>query len=258
VTDTSAMAAREPASTWSLVVASLNRPYPVSVPMVALVSLVPFYLVIADLTRRRMVHAPALPWDRALPVQPGWALVYGSLYLFLIVLPVFVVRQREQIRQAVAAYLLVWITAYVCFLIYPTEAPRPAVVLGKGFVIWGLRHLYTADPPYNCFPSIHVAHSFVSAMACYRVHRRVGIAATLCAFLVALSTLFAKQHYIVDVLAGMLLAGVAYVLFLRARPRDAIPELDRRLAPVFAAGTVMIVGTALACFWLAYRLSGGA
>jgi len=241
-----------------MVVDALTRPYPVSVPMVVLVLLVPFYLFIGQLTQGRVVHAPALPWDRALPLRPGWALVYGSLYMFLIVLPVFVVRQREHIRRVVAAYLLVWVAAYACFLIYPTEAPRPAAVLGRGFVIWGLRHLYSWDPPYNCFPSIHVAHSFVSAMACYRVHHRVGIAATFCAALVALSTLFAKQHYIVDVLAGMLLAGVAYVLFLRTYSREAIPELDRRLAPVFAAGTVVIVGTALACFWLAYRLSRGA
>jgi hypothetical protein len=43
----------------------------------------------------------------------------------------------------------------------------------------GLRFLYSSDPPYNCFPSLHAAHSFVSALTCYRVHRGVGIAAVL-------------------------------------------------------------------------------
>lgn len=224
--------------------------------MVVLVLLVPFYLFIPALIPGRTFHAPELALDRIVPLEPAWALVYGSLYLFLIVLPVFVVREQEHIRRTVLAYLMVWITAYVCFLVYPTIAPRGDEVIGQGFAAWGLRILYSADPPYNCFPSLHVAHSFVSALTCYTVHRRVGLAATLCASLVAVSTLYTKQHYILDVVAGMLLAGVACVIFLRNYPREATPALDRRLAPVFAYSIIGIAGIAVACFWLAYRLSG--
>ena len=73
--------------------------------------------------------------DRVLPLQPGWALVYGPLYLYLILLPVFVVREKEQIRRTVFAYLSVWIAAYVCFLLYPTRASSPAEVIGEGFAV---------------------------------------------------------------------------------------------------------------------------
>lgn len=38
----------------------------------------------------------------------------------------------------------------------------------------GLRALYSPDPPYNCFTSLHVAHSFVSALTSYRVHRSLA------------------------------------------------------------------------------------
>lgn len=200
---------------WSMVVKSLNRPYPVSLSMIALVLLVPFYIFIGESMAGRVTHVPALPFDRLIPLQPVWGLVYGSLYLFLILLPVFVVHEQEQIRRTVRAYLMVWITAYICFLAYPTAAPRPAMVMGDSFAAWGLRFLYSADPPYNCFPSLHVAHSFVSALTCYRVHRGIAVVATICAFLVAISTLFTKQHYILDVIAGIFLAGVAYVVFLR-------------------------------------------
>jgi membrane-associated phospholipid phosphatase len=245
-------------SRWSLVVESLTRPYPVSMPMVVLVSLVPFYIFIAQLMPGRTLHVPELALDRVVPLQPTWALVYGTLYLFLIILPVFVVRQPGHIHRTVLAYLMVWITAYVCFLVYPTVASRPADVAGQGFAVWGLRFLYEADPPYNCFPSLHVAHSFVSALTIYRVHREVGIGAALGASLVAVSTLYSKQHYVLDVIAGILLACVAYLVFLRDYPREKIPELDRRLAPVFALGTLGVVGLGVACFWVAYRLSGKA
>lgn len=241
---------------WSLVVESLTRPYPVTIPMVTLVVLVPFYIFLAQLMPGRTLYAPELALDRVVPLQPTWALVYGTLYLFLIILPVFVVRQAKHIRRTVLAYLMVWITAYACFLVYPTTAPRPAEVAGQGFAVWGLRFLYEADPPYNCFPSLHVAHSFVSALTIYRVHREVGIGAAVCASLVAVSTLYSKQHYVLDVIAGIFLACVAYVVFLRNYPREQIPELDRRLTPVFALGTVGIVGLGVACFWVAYLVKG--
>ena len=249
------MRAEAPKVTWRMVVDSLNRPYPVSIAMVVLVSLVPFYIFIAGSMTGRTVYAPALPWDRMIPLQPVWALVYGALYLFLIVLPVFIVRQPEHIRRTVFAYLTVWIIAYVCFLVYPTVAPRPGKVIGDGFAVWGLRNLYGADPPYNCFPSLHVAHSFVSALTCSRVHRELGIVAVLCAVLVALSTLFAKQHYILDVVAGAALAGVAYGLFLRDVRRESVPELDRRLAPAFAIVTAGIVCVGVTGYWVVYELA---
>ncbi len=241
--------------TWSMVAGTLTRPYRVTIPMVLLVSLVPLYLFIPNWAFTSELYAPELVLDRILPLQPVWALVYGALYLFLILLPILVVRQEEQIRRTVYAYLAVWLTAYACFLVYPTIAPRPATVTGDGFAVTGLRFLYGADPPYNCFPSLHVAHSFVSALACYRVHRGVGVAASSCAFLVGLSTLFTKQHYVLDVVSGTLLAFVASLVFMRGHPRARVPELDRRLAVPVALSLGAAIGLVVAGVWAAYAIA---
>ncbi len=238
--------------TWGTVRERLTRPFPITAPMILLVSLIPLYLLIAERARGAAVRAPELAVDRLVPLVPEWALAYGALYLFLIVLPLFVVQPEELIRRTVLAYLTVWLAAYAGFLLYPTVAPRPAEVAGGGFAAWGLRLLYDADPPYNCFPSLHVAHSFVSALACSRVHRALGLVAVACALLVALSTLFTKQHYVADLVAGIALAGLAHALFLRGYRRARVPELDRRLAPALALGVAAIAGLGVACFWLAY------
>jgi membrane-associated phospholipid phosphatase len=236
---------------WREVAGAITRPYPVSGPMIVLLALVPFYIFIPVLFPPSVRYVPAIALDGRLPLVPVWSLVYGALYAFLILLPVFVVRGEQHIRRTVHAYLLIWITAYVFFVIYPTAAPRPASVTGTGFAVWGLRALYGADPPYNCFPSLHVAHSFVSAWTCHRVHRGLAHCATLVAALVALSTLFTKQHYVLDVVAGVMLAAIAWWVFLRKLP---VVENDR-VAPAVAMLVAAIVLIGMAGYWVVYVTS---
>lgn len=218
-----------------------------------LVSLVPLYIVIGELTRGRPTYSPEVALDRTLSLQPSWMLVYGSLGL-VVLLPLFVVRQQELVRRAMQAYLTVMIVSYVGFLLYPTAAPRPAQVFGDGFGAWSLRLAYSLDPPYGCFPSLHVAYSFVAALTCYRVHRGVGAAAGLWAALIGVSTLYTKQHYVVDVIAGTLAAYVAYVLILHRYPREAVAESERRRAPVRALSAIGIYAVIVTGLWVAYEI----
>jgi len=250
--ENSKRASQTPRVTWVMFKKALFRPYPVTLPMILLVSLVPVYIFIAEWIKGVPTSAPEWVWDQWIPLVPSWSLVYGALYFFLIVLPVFIIQQPELIRRTVWAYLAVWLFAYICFLLYPTHAPRPEVVTGSGFAVWGLKFLYGADPAYNCFPSLHVAHSFVSALACFRVHRLLGWVSLLIASLVALSTLFIKQHYVADVLAGALLAFIAYLLFLRSYPRSNITDQEHQLVPALSAFVCAIVGFVYGVFWILY------
>jgi membrane-associated phospholipid phosphatase len=218
----------------------------------ALVSLAPVYFVVGELTRGRPTYMPFIALDHAVPLQPAWMLVYGSLSAFVMFLPLLVVRDRELGRRAMQAYLSVMIVGYAGFVLYPTTAPRPTYVGGGGFFAWSLRLAYSIDPPHGCFPSLHVAYSFVSALTCYRVHRGVGVAAAVWAALIGVSTLYTKQHYVVDVVAGAAVAFVAYAVFLRRYPRDRVSDADRRAAPLRAAGVVAIFGVIVACVWTLY------
>ena len=239
---------------WNTIVRALVRPYPVTAPMIVLVLLVPFYIAIAQIVRTRPLHTPAMALDDFIALRPAWALVYGSLYLFLIALPVFAIRQPGHLRGTVFAYLTVWSISFASFLLYPTMASRPVSIAGEGFAAWGLRFLYAADPPYNCFPSLHVAHSCVSAFACYRLHRGLGVTAMGCAALVGVSTLFTKQHYVADVIAGALLSVAAYAVFLRPQSIGPVPDADRESAPVVALAVAGVVGIAFGGYYVAYLL----
>ncbi len=226
----------------------LRQPYPSAVPAILLALIIPVYHVIVAINRGRNVFMPELALDRAIPVKPVWMLAYGSIWIFAF-LPVFVVRQPALTRRAMLAFLTVIGVAYVGFLVYPTVLPRPDTV-GEGFFATSLEVIYSLDPPYNCFPSLHVAWAFVAALTCYRVHRGVGLVALVWAAIIGVSTLYTKQHYVVDVIAGIVIAYAAYVLFLRAYPREAVAEIDRDLAPKRALRAVWLYSAIVAVLWV--------
>jgi membrane-associated phospholipid phosphatase len=220
----------------------------------ALVSLLPMYFVIGHLTRDWPTYRPEIALDRLMHLSPAWTIVYGSLYVFTGGMILLVVRHPALLRRTMGALLAVMLGAYAGFLMYPTAAPRPAEVAAEGFTAWMLEAVYGVDPPHGCFPSLHVAYSFVAAFACYRVHRGVGVAAMIWAGLIGVSTVYTKQHYVVDVPAGVALALVAYLIFLRGHARLPATDRDRQRAPARALMVAATYGVGLAAFWVAYRL----
>jgi membrane-associated phospholipid phosphatase len=88
----------------------------------------------------------------------------------------------------------------------------------------GIVYDYVEDltTPFNCFPSLHASVSTISFYTWYRYSKiRTGratkiaaIASLVIAVGIVLSTLFLKQHYIADEIAGIALAwGVGRSLF---------------------------------------------
>lgn len=224
------------------------------VPFAVFALLVPSYLVVGAYARGRTLHMPELALDRAWPVQSVWTLVYGSLY-FAVFLPMVVLRQEEHIRRTLWALVMIWIVGSAGWLIYPTMLPRPPpATLGDGFCDWALQIAYSWDAPYNCFPSLHVAQAVLAAATCNLVSRGIGLAAGVWASLIAISTLFTKQHYVADVIAGALLGALAYFTILRGYSQSTIPELDERVVPFIVAGFCGLHTLAILGFWVAYQM----
>jgi membrane-associated phospholipid phosphatase len=231
-----------------------RREQPVTPALIGLALVVPIYLWIGGpWMQGRHPHAPAIALDSAFGLDGRWSLVYLSLFLAAL-LPAFVIHQQGLVRRTLRAYLATWLAAYAVFLSYPTVGPaNPALVHGAGFSAWLLEQIYASDLRLNCLPSLHVAQCTLAALACRRVHLGLGLVLLLWASLVALSTLYTKQHYVLDVIAGAVLGYLSYHVFIRGYRPELTPPAERALAPVLAVGALAAYGLIVLALWLAFR-----
>lgn len=170
---------------------------------------------------------PELDLDDRIPFIPEFVFIYLSIYpLFL--LPFFYIRNAAFFRVFSWAYITVMVVCYATYLTYPVAMMRPSLE-ESSFSTWALRIVYNTDKPVNCFPSMHVAMSLLASLTIMEVHRVRGLLALLLTLFIAISTLFIKQHYVMDVVAGMMLTLFVYMLYFRQRILDVLFENFQRI-----------------------------
>lgn len=145
------------------------------------------------------------PLDRAIPFLPWTLLVYHSYYV--LPLAVAVGAEPDEFARMVRAATPVLAITFACFLLVPAEFPRPSWEQAGPF--WGpaFRWLHSVDGPSNTFPSFHVE---ITALAWVRAWRWPSRWLwTVWAVAVIASTMTTKQHFVADVVAGLVVALAA-------------------------------------------------
>lgn len=146
--------------------------------------------------------------DQRIPVVPAWAIVYVAAFPSWAVGYVLMARDREW-YTIMTAEVLAKLLCGVVFFLLPTTNQRP--LLADEPFAWLLRLIYAQDAALCLLPSIHCLESWI----CFAgLRRRKDLPAAVrggsfvMAVLVCISTLTTKQHVLVDVIAGVLLAEV--------------------------------------------------
>lgn len=150
-----------------------------------------------------------------IPLLPWMVTIYFGCYIFWIVNYLLASRKsRETAWRFCLADILGKIVCFLFFILLPTTMERPEVV---GNSIWdmGLRFLYRIDASDNLFPSIHCLVSWLCVIGIRKDDTIPGwykILSVVIAVSVFISTLTLKQHVIVDVIAGVVLAELTYFI----------------------------------------------
>lgn len=161
--------------------------------------------------------------DEATPFVPWTVVPYLSAYALAFV-GYLSLRKAESGTRFLQVFFTCVVLAGLAHWAMPTRYPRelfpipPDTDAVSSFLLTGLRAF---DTPNSCLPSLHVCISVVSALLVWRERPRLSGALFAWAALIGVSTLTTKQHYLVDVASGALLAVAATVAvdLLRARLR---------------------------------------
>lgn len=164
---------------------------------------------------------PITQWDPFVPLVPFFVVPY-SLYYFILPLPFLTAHEQDK-KQVSNQHLLFavgttfFVAATVCnaiFVLFPTEIIRPPVV-GSGVFAESLRFLHHIDGSVALFPSGHVTYSLLAALTTMHIDRKLALVVWPAALLVLPSTVLIKQHYLPDVLGGILVALLVYYVVFR-------------------------------------------
>ena len=149
------------------------------------------------------------PLDDAIPVVPVFAVPYVSLIpLVGVSLVVMLVLRVRIYRSAAFAMITAWFVSYAFYLVLQSYVDRP-MIIGTDIFSSMVRTIYSADAPYNDFPSLHTSLSVIVAIHWLRIDRRIGIPVALWTSLIVASTLLIHQHYVADVALGLVVAAGA-------------------------------------------------
>jgi membrane-associated phospholipid phosphatase len=150
---------------------------------------------------------PFLPWTIWL-YMPMWIAFF---HVVLALIPTW----RSFVRCALSV-ALASVLAYVIFLWFPSSYPRPDLVNDGTLTAQLFSWVRAIDRANNTFPSLHVAIPFTLALSIWHDNRRAGLLLLAFAVFPALATLTVKQHYVVDVVGGVVLAVLVHVVVFRS------------------------------------------
>jgi len=134
---------------------------------------------------------------------------FACVYLF------FKGTNSEFFKFALSLMLGMSISLLIC-MIYPNGLNLRPETLPNNLCGKLVGMIYASDTPTNVFPSIHVYNSLAVHIAIHRCqalqkHRWVSVSSLILCILICMSTVFLKQHSVIDVLGGTILMIILYI-----------------------------------------------
>lgn len=182
-------------------------------PHVWLALLLPVYLALFFLVEwyvspDKPYWSSYVPLDDKIPFLEGFVLPYCMWYPFLVAVGLYLmIKDGAGFRKYMAFIFIGFCSALVfCVLVPNGQDLRPDPFPRKNIFTWILSRIYAADTNTNVFPSMHVIGSIGGVIAVYRCKglRKFRIPSAVLAFFISISTVFVKQHSVLDIGGGVL------------------------------------------------------
>lgn len=169
-------------------------------------------------------HTIYTPLDDLVPFCEYFLFAYLYWFVFLIGMHLYLLLfDTEGFRKFMWFIILTYTATCVIYLIYPSQQELRPETFGRDnpltrFMAW----FYTFDTNTNVCPSLHVIGSLAVLAAAWNTPRFATgpwrAAFTIQAVLISVSTVFLKQHSLLDIPPAVALSAAAYYL-VYIRPR---------------------------------------
>lgn len=167
--------------------------------------------------------------DSFIPVVPQWVFIYILTYPFWLVSFALICHDsKEMCCKALSAEMFGKLVCAIIFILLPTFIVRPQVEVDS-LSTFLLNFIYKADSPDNLFPSMHCSISYFAAryvLKCSRIPKWYKILSVVMTVLVCFSVVFTKQHVILDILGGLLVAEICSQISDRLNFKRIYEKLD--------------------------------
>ncbi len=175
-----------------------------------------FYL---EETVKKGYHIIHTDLDDMIPFEEVFIIPYLLWFFYVGGAMVFFFFKSQQEYYRLCCYLFTGMTfsLIICTLFPNGTDLRPVVNPDKNLCSWLVSILHKADTSTNIFPSIHVYNSVAVHVAITRSnllknHPSIRWGSLILAVSICLSTVFLKQHSIVDLVGGLVMAYTLYPL----------------------------------------------
>lgn len=154
--------------------------------------------------------------DDRIPFIPSFVVFYVMWYLFLILIPLLILKYNKKVFDKYIVVSIVYaILEGIIFILFPTTMNRQPLLV-TDISTWIVDIIYKVDTPVcNLFPSAHCAFSIlfiISILDVKEIKKEYKILIIISSLLIILSTVFIKQHVVVDVLGALLIVPIYYIL----------------------------------------------
>lgn len=161
------------------------------------------YFLTENLIPSESCHVIHSPLDDMIPFCEYFVIPYVLWYLLIVVsLLYFGLYNTDSFKRLQSFIIVTQVVAMIVYIVYPSKQElRPVEFVNDNIFTDIIGFLYTFDTNTGVFPSLHVAYS-VGIASVWLKERDVSvllkIAVTVFCFLVCASTVFIKQHSILD------------------------------------------------------------
>lgn len=160
-------------------------------------------------------HLVTSPLDDKIPLIPFFIIFYSIWYPYLFIVYYLIYRKdKDKFKRLIKKSILCILIADLCFIIYPTMVSRPYISSFDSLISLMIYITYKTDIPVNCFPSLHCIFALLVMYAVTldkNMNKLFRIIVGIISPLIVLSTIFVKQHAIVDVIGAIVISLIIYI-----------------------------------------------